>query len=215
MAYASPKSPFASVLGGNIFSESKKQSFFGATSPSPSETSLLPPFSEATSSTSKAKDGSPKIPFVGTAAKRSGFEAFSGSASPFASVARSKSPLSTMSGPWNPNKSPTRRANSINTIAFSPHSLGKAKLLSVPASKRPRALSPDDDPSEDATVPPGDGDPQDDLDEEYGENREATFGERLRSTGDDLEEGRSDEEQARPVLVEQESKYFRIFSVFF
>jgi hypothetical protein len=64
-------------------------------------------------------------------------------------------------------------------------------------------------------VPPGD-DRQDDLDEEEGENRDATFGEKLRSTGDDLEEGRSDEEQARPVLVEQESECFRpIFSVFF
>ncbi|KAH7914579.1 hypothetical protein BJ138DRAFT_1123349 [Hygrophoropsis aurantiaca] len=109
MAYASTASPFAAVKGQNIFTGSpathKKPSpgpsGFPSSSPAPS------PHHSIINANANVNDNSnnnvnnntnnhsfeTSSPPLSTATKRTGFEAFAGSASPFASAARSKSPI--------------------------------------------------------------------------------------------------------------------------
>src|SRR5882762_7414609 len=151
MAYASTASPFASVKGQNIFGGGLKPSSFSkGPSPSPSPSPMSSQISRF-----------PTIPALGppisdlptsapTAIKRTGFEAFSGSASPFASVARSMSPNSLSSSALR-SKSPGRRvaagSASKSTSAFTSYAMGGAQAFAVPVPKRARAGSPDGESS--------------------------------------------------------------------
>ncbi|KAF7965845.1 hypothetical protein HWV62_41226 [Athelia sp. TMB] len=137
MAYASTSSPFASAKGPNIFgSRTKTSSFFKVTSPPPSP---APVFAQS----SFGKPNSPEpMPTTPTASKRSGFEAFAGSASPFVTASKpSSSALRSKSPPR------TRAPASRNTSAFTSYASGGAQAFAVPLTKRARASTPPNESS--------------------------------------------------------------------
>ncbi|TFK39720.1 hypothetical protein BDQ12DRAFT_681098 [Crucibulum laeve] len=204
MAYASTSSPFASVKGQNIFASAKP-------SPLPSPPPSVPSSSSGQSLGSafgiKLGESSTSPP---TAAKRSGFEAFSSSSSPFTSVARSKSPV--LGGPTsklNRNKSPPRRANASTTINPFASYAGGLQSFAVPMSKRARAGSPDSSSrsSLERNLTVGnalDTSSAADSGEDDTDDRPTTFGERLRAGRDEEEDTKSDDDHLKVVLTEQE-----------
>ncbi|KAJ8587449.1 hypothetical protein M405DRAFT_821564 [Rhizopogon salebrosus TDB-379] len=154
MAYASAASPFAAVKGQNIFSgasssSSKKLSVSPSPSPSPPLTSntLAPsPFAGFASSQWSTQ----QMP-ASMATKRTGFEAFIGSASPFATAgastfpSRPKSPLRNAGGKTalERSRSPPRRTPLSKSSAFSPYASGVVhSFFAAPRPKRARADSP-------------------------------------------------------------------------
>ncbi|KAF9233472.1 hypothetical protein BU15DRAFT_90326 [Melanogaster broomeanus] len=218
MAYASTASPFASVKGQNLFSSSSSTNQIKKppTSPSPTPSSL--PIDNA------SLQQTPQS----TATKRTGFEAFVGSASPFASAspfpyARSKSPLGSSSGKSSVlgrSKSPPRRTAlmGMKASAFSSYASGGAQAFSVPHPKRARADSPNGGSSRGSQERmegsvfsifgsnasgegSGSGEEEGDGDREDSEQPPSTFGERLRASKDGEEE-HSEEEKEK--LREQE-----------
>ncbi|EGN91821.1 hypothetical protein SERLA73DRAFT_164348 [Serpula lacrymans var. lacrymans S7.3] len=247
MAYASTTSPFAAVKGQNVFYSAKKPSSstssFPSTpglspSPSPFPNNPLPssPFTtfsktadllSSSSSAAYSSYTSPQTPFA-TATKRSGFEAFAGSASPFASVAaRSKSPTLALGR----SKSPTRRGEvggGGGVGAFSSYATGGAHAFAAHVTKRARAESPGggssrsslerqptlnalsgETRSEGEDGGGGGGSGGEDASGEYRDrepehepDREATFGEKLRAERDG-DEGREEEEDGKVMLTEQ------------
>lgn len=205
MAYASTNSPFASVKGQNIFgSRSKPTSFFKAVSPSPSP---APVFAQSSFGKSSSP---PSMPTSPTASKRTGFEAFAGSASPFASVSKpSSSALRSKSPPR------TRASASKNTSAFTSYASGGAQAFAVPVTKRARASTP---PNEihssrsslerNSTLSVFGGTAVVGGDRGQGKKRDdgqLSFGEKLRA-GKDTDETASDEE-AKPELTAQAGVY--------
>ena len=193
MAYASTSSPFASVKGQNIFGGGSKTSIFSK-SPSPSPATFTSPFSKVT--TPALGDSTP------TAAKRSGFEAFSGPASPFASTLRAKSPNAPGSGNALRSKSPGRRATtSKNSAAFTLYATGGAQGFAVSMPKRTRTGSPHGGSLERSGSIPSTSDAKtDEEDEEPGKHDgQLSFGEKLRA-GRDV----ADDEVAKPEFTSQE-----------
>ncbi|KAH7922613.1 hypothetical protein BV22DRAFT_1131270 [Leucogyrophana mollusca] len=239
MAYASSASPFAAVKGQNIFSSggsstSKRPSAPTSLPANPSP-SLFPnsisqpsPFSSQSSPFPTNTQPPPSSPFEPssppTAAKRTGFEAFAGSASPFASSAlRSKSPTGKAGHGLglHRSKSPPRRTGFAGTSAFSTYASGGAHafggafgvLGGAPVLKRARAGSPSDGSSRSSLERSGavglldgsgsgngsgSGEDEGEEDERRGVS---TFGERLRA-GKDGEEEVSEEEKEK--LTEKE-----------
>jgi Ran GTPase-activating protein (Ran-binding protein) len=196
MAYASSSSPFASVKGQNVFSSRPSPPPFSA---NPTTTSPFSPFS--------ASLGEPSSQ-APTAAKRTGFEAFAVSSSPFTAASRSKSPV-LGSSKLSRNKSPPRRANHGNASAFSAYVGGGVHSFAIPVQKRQRAGSPSGGSSRSSlernpTVSAfGSNGGVDSGAEDDGDDRPVSFGEKLRAGNDD-EDQRSDEEQSKFMLTEQE-----------
>ncbi|KIJ21003.1 hypothetical protein PAXINDRAFT_160411 [Paxillus involutus ATCC 200175] len=248
MAYASVASPFASVKGQNVFSGTSPNNQFKKppTSPSPTPSSLPivthTPFASsrftqspfAALSLSSPRTSLNQTPHS-TATKRTGFEAFVGSASPFASASpashtRSKSPFgnngakSTVLGR---SKSPPRRTlvkMGMNASPFSSYAGGGVQAFAVPHPKRARADSPnggssrgslerkDESPlsmfrSNVSGEGSGSGEEEGNGDREDSDPPPSTFGEKLRA-GKDGEEELSEEEKER--LTEQEGKWHTV-----
>ncbi|KII85996.1 hypothetical protein PLICRDRAFT_44450 [Plicaturopsis crispa FD-325 SS-3] len=216
-AYASTASPFASVTGKNIFGSAK-----ATPSPSPFSTSLPPgspfssssfpptPFATPGSSALGSKSSDSPLSTPSTSTKRSGFEAFASSASPFATAAaRAKSPTGFgQSSAFQRSKSPARRANPANAQAFSSYATGGAHGFTMSVSKRARGGSPDgalsgrsslERPNSASNVL--DGDKDDAEDDDAGQ---VTFGDKLRAGKDSDEEGKSDEDEPKVALTEQD-----------
>lgn len=218
MAYASTSSPFATVKGQNIFGASKlgtphtKQSAFSV-SPGPSPAPLAPaaelksPFGQASSYTftSTLTSSTPKL---------SGFETFAGSSSPFATAAHSNMPVigSTSKLGSRTKSPPIRSTSSLNSNPFASYAGGN-QGFAVPAPKRARAASPDgssrsslerpyDSSILDKKSPSGSESGDEGQDDEP-----TTFGERLRASRDEEEENRSDEENGKMMLTEQDGKH--------
>ncbi|KAL0953953.1 hypothetical protein HGRIS_005114 [Hohenbuehelia grisea] len=199
MAYASTSSPFASVKGKNIFTSTSTK----ASSPGPVASLAPSPFSSAATEPPSSVTSTP------TAAKRTGFEAFASSASPFATAAaRAKSPSSP--GKLSRAKSPSRRANPANINAFSAYASGGMQGFAVPHPKRARAGSPGDSSSRSSLERPSgaigafDAFAADSGAEDDREDRTQSFGEKLRAGKDDSDEARSEEEEPRVALTEQD-----------
>ncbi|KAF5373292.1 hypothetical protein D9615_007373 [Tricholomella constricta] len=197
MAYASTSSPFAAVKGQNIFASNK------AASPPPINQTPTPPIPIFGVSSAEASGSS-----SASAVKRSGFEAFASTTSPFASASRSKSPISGSTSKLGRNKSPPRRGNSINSNAFSSYASG-VQSFTIPAPKRVRAGSPSSSSRSSMERTPGvstldaNGAASDSgVDDDKDEN--ATFGEKLRARKDNEDEGKSDDEQGKYMLTEQD-----------
>lgn len=231
MSYASTTSPFASVRGQNVFSSAPPNHQKATPSAStkhvslpldttPTRAPLTSPFSQSSfAAFASSHTSQPATP--GTATKRTGFEAFAGSASPFASAspfspARSKSPLgNNKSGVLGRSKSPTRRPMGLNTSAFGSYT--GALSFSAPHPKRVRAESPNGGSSgsslerkEESVFgvfgngeASGSGEEEGDLDRDENGHVPSTFGERLRASKDDDEE-LSEEEKEK--LTEQEGE---------
>lgn len=199
MSYASASSPFAAVKGKSIFSTSSK-------SPTPPASVASPTPSPFSSFSSTSTLTSPT--------KRSGFEAFASSASPFASVARSKSPGLGSSSKLNRNKSPSRRANPTNINAFSSYATTGITAFSAPTPKRARATSPNGASSssrsslERSATKESLG-VESSGNEDERDDRQLTFGEKLRASKDNGEDTKSEEEDAKIVLTEQDGKLFK------
>ncbi|KAH7890901.1 hypothetical protein F5I97DRAFT_100735 [Phlebopus sp. FC_14] len=237
MAYASTASPFASVKGQNIFSGASPNNQTNQTKKPPTSpsrmSSALPsnnvplqspfassPFTQSPMTALSLQASLQQTP-QGTATKRTGFEAFAGSASPFASAAvstfahtRSKSPLG-RSGKsvLGRSKSPPRRTPlGMNASAFSSYA------GAGPHPKRPRAGSPNGGSSRSSVERgqssvlgvfgesnsgegSGSGEEEVDGEREDSEREPSTFGERLRASKDGEDEV-SEEEKEK--LTEQE-----------
>ena len=184
-----------------MFSSNKKSSLFGANSPSPSSSTLLPAFGESTSSLDKSKQ---TVSAQSPATRRTGFEGFSGLVSPLRSAPRSNPPS------WERNKSPSRKSNTTSVAAFSSYSSGKVHPFAIPSPKRVRASSPNGGSpggSLERTTNLNDlaAEPDESEDEDEIENEETTFGEKLRATRDDFDDGKVDEEP-KFVLTEQDGE---------
>lgn len=215
MAYASTSSPFATVKGQNIFGASKLATPHSAfsVSPGPSPAPLAPaaelksPFGQASSYTftSTLTSSTPKL---------SGFETFAGSSSPFATAAHSNMPVigSTSKLGSRTKSPPIRSTSSLNSNPFASYAGGN-QGFAVPAPKRARAASPDgssrsslerpyDSSILDKKSPSGSESGDEGQDDEP-----TTFGERLRASRDEEEENRSDEENGKMMLTEQDGKH--------
>ncbi|KAG1777206.1 hypothetical protein EV702DRAFT_1103793 [Suillus placidus] len=232
MAYAAAASPFASVKGQNVFSgasssTSKKLSASPSPSPPPS---LLPTNNAPTSSLFAgfaSSQWSVQQTPASTTSKRTGFEAFIGSASPFATAgvspfpSRPKSPLrASGKSALGRSRSPPRRTPLSMSSAFSSYASGGVQaLFAAPHPKRARAESPNGGSSRSSLErtsstrlnvldsawngsadESGSGEEDDD---EENERPPSTFGERLRAGRDDEEE-EPDEEKERERLQEQD-----------
>ncbi|KAG1879252.1 hypothetical protein F4604DRAFT_1579445 [Suillus subluteus] len=232
MAYAAAASPFAAVKGQNIFSgasssTSKKLSVSPSPSPSPSP---LPTNNAPTSSPFAgfaSSQWSVQQTPANTATKRTGFEAFIGTASPFATAgvspfpSRPKSPLrGSGKSALGRSRSPPRRTPLSMTSAFSSYASGGVQaLFAAPHPKRARAESPNGGSSRSSlertsstrlnvldSVWHGSADESgsgEEDDDEENERPPSTFGERLRAGRDD-EEDEPDEEKERERLQEQD-----------
>ncbi|KAF8892171.1 hypothetical protein BD779DRAFT_1511303 [Infundibulicybe gibba] len=180
MAYASARSPFAEVKGQNIFSSNKHSSPPPYTFPANASGSL----GESSKSTS-----------VGP--MRTGFGAFASTSSPFAAAARSKA--SVIGSPkLSRTKSPQRRTNPSNVNAFSSYASSGTQSFSTPIQKRQRAASPGRGSSSKSP------ERNSDSTEEESDSKVTSFGEKLRAGRDDEEGERSEEENPRIVLTEQD-----------
>ncbi|KAG5653606.1 hypothetical protein H0H81_011978 [Sphagnurus paluster] len=197
MAYASTTSPFAAVKGQNIFASHK------AASPPPFNHTPTQPISIFGTSSAEAS-GSSTPSF-----QHSGFEGFASSTSPFASVSRSKSPILGSTSKLGRNKSPPRRGNISNSNAFSPYA-GGSQSFAIPATKRARAGSPSSSSRSSMERTPGlsvfgsNGGATSDSGAEDDKDDGASFGAKLRAGKDEDDEGKSDEEQGKFILSEQD-----------
>ncbi|KAG8221062.1 hypothetical protein J3R82DRAFT_2575 [Butyriboletus roseoflavus] len=232
MSYASAASPFASVKGQNVFSSAPSNNQKLATSSSTKlislpldTTSIHAPFTSPFSQSSFAafapfQTSSQQTTTPSTATKRTGFEAFAGTASPFASAspfspARSKSPLGNNNGKSSilgRSKSPTRRTMGMNASAFTTYAGVGAHTFLAPHPKRARAESPNGGSSGSSlermersafsVLGNREGSRSgEEEDREESERAPSTFGERLRASKDGDEE-QSEEEKEK--LTEQE-----------
>lgn len=208
MAYASTSSPFAAVKGQNIFHKTAETSapHFLPVNQDPVEP-LSSPF------TSKNIPQSDPTPSSSTSTPmRFGFEAFASPLSPFSSVARSKSPVLGSSSKFSRAKSPVRRNQSVPSSAFSPYA-GTAQSFVIPPSKRVRSGSPSNSSRSSLErnsaigVIGTNGAGQDSgTEDDREDDRLTSFGEKLRAGRDDEDDNKSDEEQGKVVLTEQDSK---------
>lgn len=233
MSYASTASPFASVKGQNVFSSAPPNNQKPPMSPSTNHVSLPldtisihSPFTSSFSQSSFAafasSHTSPQQATPSTATKRTGFEAFAGSASPFATAspfshARSKSPLGSKGNILGRSKSPTRRTMGMNASVFATYANTGVHTFSTPHPKRARAESPNGGSSRSSLERKegsflgvlgngewsGSGEEEGDVDREESDRAPSTFGERLRASKDEEEE-QSEEEKEK--LTEQEGK---------
>ncbi|KAF9466168.1 hypothetical protein BDZ94DRAFT_1213575 [Collybia nuda] len=196
MAYASTSSPFAAVKGRNIFSSNKS-------SPSPPVSATPTPAISSLNIPSLGESSSLPPP---TTMKRSGFEAFSSPTSPFLAATRSKSPVLGSTSRLGRNKSPPRRGNPANSNAFSSYA-GPIQSFAIPVQKRARAGSPSSssrsslERNSTISVFGSNGAATDSGTEE---DQNASFGAKLRAGRDDEDEGKSDDEQRKPILTEQD-----------
>ncbi|KAJ7625492.1 hypothetical protein FB45DRAFT_795632 [Roridomyces roridus] len=196
MAYASTSSPFAAVKGQNLFASKKTTSTLPFATSTPATPTASSPF--ATPST-----GEPSSP---PSSKRA---VFGLSSSPFAAASKAKQDVLGSASKFARAKSPPRRGTPTNGSAFSAYASGGAQGFSLPTSNRVRSGSPDDSGAsslERATPAPGTGSATngDSSAEDEHDDRPATFGEKLRAGKDEDEEGKTDDEDAKPVLTEQE-----------
>ncbi|EDR13928.1 uncharacterized protein LACBIDRAFT_305140 [Laccaria bicolor S238N-H82] len=210
MAYASTSSPFASVKGQNLFASSNSNK----TPPPPSIPAPAAPLSASIPKLGESSTSS-NTP---TATKRSGFEAFSSSASPFASI-KAKLPVSGSTAKLGRAKSPPRRTNTANLNATNPFAsyAGTAQSFAVPMQKRARAGSPNGSARSSlernptvgvfgASTTTGNNNGSDSGAEDDGGYRSThtSFGARLRAGKDEDEESKSEEEQSKVLLTEQD-----------
>lgn len=235
MSYASAASPFASVKGQNVFSSapSNDQKLSASSSTkhislpldtTPIHASFTSPHSQSSFAAFASSQTCLQQATPGTATKRTGFEAFAGSASPFASPflhARSKSPLGSNGGKSNilgRSKSPSRRTVGMNASAFTTYVGIGAHAFSAPHPKRARAESPNGGSSRSSLERKegsvfsifgngeGSGSSEElgDADREESDRAPSTFGERLRASKDGYDE-QSEEEKEK--LTEQEGEF--------
>lgn len=224
MAYASAASPFASVKGQNVF--------FSASSNKNQPTSPIRASTSLPGSSNLTKSSLPQTPLASlaqqtylqqtptsTATKRTGFEAFAGSASPFSPSFGHSRPMSpgtaNSRSAFVRSKSPVRRGTfSANSGAFSSYASGGTQGFAVPHPKRARAGSPSNGSSRSSLErkesiffsAPGSNENSTSGEEEEGEKEESefapsSFGERLRSAKD-ADDSQSDREKEK--LTEQE-----------
>ncbi|KIO10844.1 hypothetical protein M404DRAFT_878217 [Pisolithus tinctorius Marx 270] len=224
MAYASAASPFASVKGQNVF--------FSASSNKNQPTSPIRASTSLPGSSNLTKSSLPQTPLASlaqqtylqqtptsTATKRTGFEAFAGSASPFSPSFGHSRPMSpgtaNSRSAFVRSKSPVRRGTfSANSGAFSSYASGGTQGFVVPHPKRARAGSPSNGSSRSSLErkesiffsAPGSNENSTSGEEEEGEKEESefapsSFGERLRSAKD-ADDSQSDREKEK--LTEQE-----------
>lgn len=225
MAYASAASPFASVKGQNVFSSmpSNKKHLTPPTSPStscPSSSNLIQLPSHQTPLAILAQHAYLQQTPQSTATKRTGFEAFAGSASPFSPSFGHSRPMSPVAASSRSalvrNKSPVRRANfGLNSGAFSSYASSGTQAFAVPHPKRARADSPSNGSSRSSLerrdsfslgAPGSNGNSTSGEEEEEGEKEEnegvpSSFGEKLRSVKD-VDDNHSDQEKEK--LIEKE-----------
>ncbi|KAI6113102.1 hypothetical protein F5141DRAFT_757622 [Pisolithus sp. B1] len=224
MAYAAAASPFASVKGQNVFSStpSNRTHPTSPTSPStslPGSSNLIKPPLPQTPLASLAQHSYLQQTPPSTATKRTGFEAFAGSASPFSPSFGHSRPMSPVAASGRSalvrNKSPVRRANfGPNAGAFSSYASHGTQAFAVPHPKRARADSPSNGSSRSSLErresfslgAPGSNENSTSGEEEEGEKEEnegvpSSFGEKLRSVKD-VEDNHSDREKEK--LIEQE-----------
>lgn len=236
MSYASAASPFAAVKGQNIFSSVSPNNQKPPASSSAKQVALpldivpihapfTSPFCQS-SFAAFASSQSSQQATPNTATKRTGFEAFAGSASPFSSASqfshsRSKSPLVNNSGKSSilaRSKSPTRRTIGMNASAFTTYAGVGAHAFLAPHPKRARAESPNGGSSGSSLERKegsafsifgngdgsGSGEEDGDADREESDRTPSTFGERLRASkdGDDEQSGEEKEK-----LTEQEGEF--------
>ncbi|KAF9454381.1 hypothetical protein P691DRAFT_656277 [Macrolepiota fuliginosa MF-IS2] len=195
MAYASA-SPFAAVKGPSLFSSGKTTPASLFASPGPST-----PLSNLGST-----PGEPSSPPQKNL-KRSGFEAFASPASPFTSVARSKSPVLGQTSKLGRAKSPPGRSNSVNSNPFASY-IGSTQGFAIPAQKRARADSPSESTGSslerhstlNVLEPNRSLSPED----EEEDDRQRSFGEKLRETRDDDDDSNKSEDDPKLTLTEQE-----------
>jgi len=237
MSYASSASPFASVRGQNVFSSAPPNNQKSTASPpvmhvplpldtTPVHAHFTSPFSRSSFAAVFASSQTSQPVTPSTATKRTGFEAFAGSASPFASTspflpARSKSPLGNNGGKISVlgrSKSPTRKTVGMNASVFSTYAGVSPHAFSAPRPKRARAESPNGGSSGSSLermegpalyLPgsregSGSGEDEGDVDREGSDRAPSTFGERLRASKDGDEE-QSEEEKEK--LTEQEGEF--------
>ncbi|KAJ7224077.1 hypothetical protein GGX14DRAFT_424117 [Mycena pura] len=193
MAYASTSSPFAAVKGENVFASKK-------TTMAPFQASATPSAGSSTSpSPFLAAVNEPSTPPSST--KRSVF----GASSPFAASTKAKQDVLGSSSKFGRAKSPPRRVNPSGSSAFSAYASGGVQGFALPMQKR--AQSPDGSgaSSLERGAATAGGTATNGSTDSGGEDddRPATFGEKLRASKDE-EEGKSDEEDAKQVLTEQE-----------
>ncbi|KAJ6520842.1 hypothetical protein B0H19DRAFT_1204503 [Mycena capillaripes] len=197
MAYASTSSPFASVKGQNLFASKKAPSSIPfATTSTPVTSGTSSPFSAAL--------GEPSSP---PSSKRA---VFGSSSSPFAASAKAKQDVLGSTSKFTRAKSPPRRATPAGASAFSAYASGGVQGFALPAQKRVRSGSPDDSGASSlertATAGgafSGNGSADSGAEDEH-DDRPTTFVDKLRAGKDEEEEGRSEDEGAKPVLTEQE-----------
>ena len=191
------------MKGQNVFS--KAATTPPLLSPPLNQAPVLPlssPFN--TSTTTPTLGSSPS-------AKSFGFGAFASTSSPFPSVTGSKSPVVQSTFKLDRAKSPSRRGQpSAHPNAFSPYASG-VQGFAVAASKRARAGSPNNS-SRSSLERNGrfrarensngvfDSEPEDEKED----GRASSFGERLRAGRDDDDENKSEDEQNKVVLTEQD-----------
>ncbi|KAF8159374.1 hypothetical protein B0H34DRAFT_796628 [Crassisporium funariophilum] len=203
MAYASSSSPFASVKGQNIFGSAK-----AATPPPPSFTSS--PAATATPLSAFTRSLAPSPSLTPTPAMGSGFGAYSSTSSPFASAARMKSPVLGSTSKLFRAKSPPRKTNpNLSTNPFASY-VGSSQSFALPATKRARPGSPDGssrssmERNQSVGVFGGSTNGSDSSQEDDRDDQPSSFGEKLRAGIDESAEAKSDDEQPKIQLTEQD-----------
>ncbi|CAA7265139.1 unnamed protein product [Cyclocybe aegerita] len=202
IAYASTSSPFASVKGQNVFISAHKST----ATPPPFSPSPAPSLAELSSTNNPSSTPAPT--------KRSGFEAFASTSSPFATAAaRAKSPILGSASKLGRAKSPPLRSGAtVNSNPFASY-VGPSQGFALPAQKRARAGSPDSSARSSSERTPsapamfgvlGQSSNGSDSGAEDEQEEPTTFGERLRAHKDDEDENRSDEENGKVQLTEQD-----------
>ncbi|KAJ7019790.1 hypothetical protein C8F04DRAFT_1146674 [Mycena alexandri] len=196
MAYASSSSPFAAVKGQNLFASKKTTSTvpFAASTP-PVNSGAVSPFAPVL--------GEPSSPPSST--KRA---VFGSSSSPFAAATKAKQDILGSTSKLGRARSPPRRATPAGANAFSAYASSGVQGFALPAAnKRVRSGSPDDSRAsslEGATPADGALPSNGSADSSAEDEHDSSFGAKLRAAKDEEEEGKSDEEGAKPVLTEQE-----------
>ncbi|KAJ7180835.1 hypothetical protein C8R46DRAFT_1070734 [Mycena filopes] len=196
MAYASSSSPFAAVKGQNLFASKK-------TTSSVPFTASTPPVTSTATSPFAPVLGEPSSPPSST--KRA---LFGSSSSPFAAATKAKQDILGSTSKLGRAKSPPRRATPAGTNAFSAYASSGVQGFALPsAQKRVRSDSPDDSGASSlerstpvGSTPAANGS----VDSGAEDDHDGSFGAKLRAAKDEEEEGKSDEEGAKPVLTEQE-----------
>lgn len=155
--------------------------------------------------------------------KRSGFEAFASTPSPFSNVTRSRSPVLGQPPKFASHaKSSLGRTNSVSSNPFEQYTDSSQGFrgFGVPVPKRPKAESPPESPpsslEKTSTINVLNRNLyqncEDDNDDE--DEKETSFGEKLRAAEDEGEEdGRSDEELKAKYTEQEGKKKITIFDL--